>query len=193
MIQFLLEQNGRYTLAEQARMAIDGGCGWIVLSGSGLNDDDLRRECESLIPICRDGDAYLTIADRPEIARDLGLHGVYITQKSGLSPKEVRTALGGEPIIGAECGSSSAVRSLEALDIDYAVLLPELSLAQCREIILEARSAGALIPIVLAFPPDPEAAAELKAGGASGVLVGKAISESSDPVEATKAFLDALS
>lgn len=192
MLQFQLSPDPRYSLAELAQMAIEGGCGWIVLSAPDITDEALREECAELVPLCREAEVILTVEDRPETARELGLHGVYLSNKCGLSPAKVREELGAEAIIGVEVGSAASIRPLEALDIDYAVLSPTLSIDKCESIIRDARSAGATLPIVMALPPTAEAASEVISRGASGILAGKYISEASDPVEATRRLIEAI-
>lgn len=192
MLQFQLRPNPRYSLAELAQMAIEGGCGWIVLSAPGVTDEALREEFAELVPLCREAEVILTVEDRPEAAREHGLHGVYLSSTSGISPAKVREELGAEAIIGVEAGSASTIRPLEAMDIDYAVLSPTLSIDKCEEIIRDVRSAGATLPIVAAFPPTAEIAAELISRGASGILAGKYISGADDPVEATRRLTAAI-
>lgn len=191
MLQYLLSPNSRYTLAELAQMAIEGGCGWIVLSCPDMTDEALREEGAELATLCREAEVILTVEDRPEVARDLGLHGVYLSSNCGIAPAKVREELGAEAIIGVEVGSSTSIRPLEAMDIDYAVLAPTLTIEKCEEIIAEVRAAGAILPIVMALPPSVEVAAEMIGRGASGILVGKAISDAEDPVEATRSFIEA--
>ena len=126
MLQYLLTPSEEYSRAELAQMAIEGGCKWIVLPTDGLDDAAVREECSEIVPLCREAEVILTLTDRPELARELGLHGVYLTGGCGITPAKVREELGAEAIIGVEVSSAASIKPLEAMDIDYAVLNAEL-------------------------------------------------------------------
>lgn len=193
MLQFELSPRSRYSLADQARLAVEGGCGWIVIPAGDSTDEALIEEARPIADICRGSEVILTIADRPEVTRELGIHGVYLTAASGLSPFKVRQDLGAEAIIGVEAAAADSIRALEKMDIDYAVLAPTLSIEACEEIIAAVRGAGGLIPIVMAYPPDMAAASEMMAHGASGVLVSAPIADADSPAEATREYIKCLS
>ena len=189
MLQYLLTPSEEYSRAELAQMAIEGGCKWIVLPTEGLDDAAVREECAEIVTLCREAEVILTLTDRPELAREIGLHGVYLTGGCGLAPSKVREELGAEAIIGVEVSSAASVKPLEAMDIDYAVLNGELSADKCIEIIVDSRDAGAIIPIVMQGALTPAQGAEMRAMGATGLLVGKGISNAADPVQAVREFL----
>ncbi|MDE6277682.1 MAG: thiamine phosphate synthase [Muribaculaceae bacterium] len=187
----MLTPSDRYSLAELAQMAIEGDCGWLVLPTSGMTDDMVREECAELVPLCKEAEVILTLTDRPELARDLGLHGVYLTSESGHAPAAVREELGPEAIIGVEISTAGTVKTLEAMDIDYAVLSGELPQDKCVELIVDAREGGAILPLVMQGAMTPAEGAEMRGLGATGLLVGRGISDAEDPVEAVREFLKA--
>lgn len=88
MLQYILTESSRYSVAELAQMAIEGGCGWIDLHLPSLSDTELRELlAPDIIGMCREAGVFLTIDDREAVARELGLHGVRYTLQG--APAEV--------------------------------------------------------------------------------------------------------
>lgn len=178
MLQVLLEINDRYSLSEMAQMAIEAGCGWIVI-GEGISDEEKREHYPGIVELCRESGVMLTVTADIDAAKEYGLHGVFLPLGSA-SPLKVREELGAEAIIGAEAGQASVVLELERADIDYVSVKPDEKAAS---IIAEVRGAGSNFPIVAyAASASLEEAARLKAIGYSGVCCGKELFEASDPI-----------
>lgn len=179
MLQVLLEINDRYSLSEMAQMAIEAGCGWIVL-GPDMPEAEKREHYPAIVEMCRESGTMLTVTADIEAAKEYGLHGVFLPLGS-VSPLKVREELGAEAIIGAEVGESSVALELERADIDYVSLKSDGKAAAA---IAEIRAAGSDFPVV-AYAGDAslEAAAALKEAGFSGICCGKALFEATDPIE----------
>ena len=43
MLQFITNPSDRWSIAEEVRMAIEGGCRWIQLRMKDASDEDVRR------------------------------------------------------------------------------------------------------------------------------------------------------
>lgn len=191
MLQILIKPNEKYSLAEMAQMAVEGGAGWIVVDGVDENDTTLRDTMPEVVDMCREAGVFLTITDRPALARDLGLHGVFLTDKS-LSPVSLREELGAEAVIGTLVSSPDAAASLERADIDYVALARDQS--DAKEFIASLRAAGAQIPVVAYRPGEaltPDTVTTLLETGYSGICGGDTIFESGDPVAAIEQLLNA--
>lgn len=171
MVQFYLRENEKYSPSELAELAIDGGCGWIVLPHPLVTDPNSREEVRLIVELCREKETILTFEDAPELAEEFGVHGVYLSAKFEGTAVGVREKLGAEAFIGAVAGSEQAVALYERNDIDYAVLdRPD---SEAAIIINDARKEGLILPIVMCFPNSIERIREMLALGANGVMVDK--------------------
>ncbi len=191
MLQILIKPNEKYSLAEMAQMAVEGGAGWIVVDGVDENDTTLRDTMPEVVDMCREAGVFLTITDRPDLARDLGLHGVFLTDKS-LSPVSLREELGAEAVIGTLVSTPDAAASLERADIDYVALGRDQS--DAKEFIASLRATGAQFRVV-PYPPGgaltPDTVTALLETGYSGICGGDTIFESGDPVATIEQLLNA--
>lgn len=199
MLQYILKESNRFTVAELAQMAVEGGCGWISLHLPRLTEVEIREAVAGdVVELCREGGVFLTIDDRPEIARDLGLHGVRLSRgffvtNPGMSPMGVREDLGPEAVIGVETDDSTMLPALVAADIDFITLPPKTS-PQKRQAMIDA-SKGLPAPIAVVAEGDfsPEEAKEIISAGCSGVAVGSAITDAPDPLAEMLRYIEALS
>lgn len=188
MLQVLIEINDRYSLSEMAQMAVEAGCGWIVL-GADMPEAEKREHYPAVVELCRESGIMLTVTADVEAAKEYGLHGVFLPLGAA-SPVKVREELGAEAVIGAETNMSSVAVELERADIDYVAVSPD---EKASSVISEIRGAESQIPVV-AYCNSAETAdiQKLMEAGFSGVCCGKALFEASDPVAAISAVLDSL-
>lgn len=191
MLQFIAGTGSRYTLAEEMQMAIEGGCAWVQLHPGDLTDAELREASADFIPLCRENATILTIEDRPELAKELGIHGVHLTD-NGCDAGAVREQLGPEAIIGVQVHSPQAVLTLRAKDIDYVTVDPGLTHDETASLIRTVRDAGCDMPIVVTGDITPGDIPAVRETGASGIAVGAPISDAADPVAETQKYLAAL-
>lgn len=192
MLQFIVNVNDRYSIAETAQMAIEAGCKWIVIAREGLDADTLRESASELVPLCKESGVILTLENNPDIARDLGLHGVMLTDETVAAPA-LRTELGAEAIIGAVARSAEAMAMFERSDIDYAILPPDLDPDAIAAIIAQARKAGCMLPAVALgmFTPDNIATLPRRAG-VNGIATSGDATSRKDPVAYIGSLLEAL-
>lgn len=174
-------------------MAIEGGCTWIQLRmPDGYATDYLREVGDDLVAMCREASAFLIFEDMPEEARDMGVHGVHLTIGGVARAAEVRELLGPEAVVGVELATLTEIDAARAADIDYVSLPSSMSIERAAELIASVRAAGNEMPIVACGDINVYDIPVIKAAGFSGVAVGRAISEASDPVSATEEFITAL-
>lgn len=192
MLQFIATINDKYSVAELAQMAIEGGCHWVELYLPGASDDFVRATALELKSLCLETGTFLTIVDRPEVAREAGLHGVQLRGGMAAQAAALREELGAEAIIGIEAASAADILKVQNLDIDYATLPAGMSVAEVEKTVAAVRAAEAQLPIVARGEFTPDEAIEAIVAGASGVAVGEAISGADDPVEATRLLIEAL-
>ena len=192
MLQFIATINDKYSVAELAQMAIEGGCHWVELDLPGAADDFVRSTALELKNLCLETGTFLTIVDRPEVAREAGLHGVQLRGPMVSQAAALREELGAEAIIGIEAHSAADILKVQNLDIDYATLPAGISMERIGSIVSDVRAAEGVLPIVARGEFTPDEAIEAIVAGASGVAVSEAISGADDPVEATQLLIEAL-
>lgn len=198
MLQYILTESEKYSIAELAQMAIEGGCRWINLRLPGLDDARVRQEiAPEVIDMCREAGIFLTIDDHPELARELGLHGVRMTggnvpAEAPLSPGALRDELGPEAVIGIETADPSAAPSMAAADIDFISTPTGFDAAERKAFIEKIREMDIAMPIVAQGNITPENARAILSEGFQGIAVGRFITESTDPVKAVSELLQSL-
>lgn len=198
MLQYILTESPRYSVAEQCQMAIEGGCSWIDLRLPDMTDDEVRAAIDpEAIEMCRQAGIFLTVDDRPELARELGLHGVRFTATGpaaqAASPAQLRDELGPEAVIGFVCADPSAAPAMAAADIDYICTPASFDSERRREFIAAVRALDVAIPIVAQGDITADNAADYLAEGFNGLAVGRYITDAPDPVEAVAAIIAAIS
>lgn len=88
------------------KRALDGGdIGAVQLRMKGVSDDDIRRACETLLPIASHYDVTFLMNDRPDLAIEMMCDGVHIGQDDA-SYDEARQLVGPECIVGVTCHNS---------------------------------------------------------------------------------------
>ena len=93
---------------EDLKRAIAGGAdivGAFQLRLKDVQDDDVRRAAEVLMPICAEYDIPFLVNDRPDLAAASGADGVHIGQ-SDASYDDARAILGDQKTIGVTCHDS---------------------------------------------------------------------------------------
>lgn len=192
MLQFIATTNDRYSVAELAQMAIEGGCHWIELDLPGASDEYVRATAAELKTLCLETGTFLTIVDRPDVAREAGLHGVQLRGAMASKAAALREELGAEAVIGIEATRPQDVLNAQNLDIDYATLPAGLSAEEIHTIVSAIRRADVQLPVVARGEFTPDEAIEAIVAGASGIAVASAISGAEDPVEATRLLIEAV-
>lgn len=192
MLQFIAQQNDRYTLPELVQMAIEGGCKWVVLRVPELADEQVRELARELVPLCRETATILTIEDRMDLAKELSLHGVFLTPAAAISAIEAREVCGPEAIIGAQVGMASAAMSLAGADIDYVAFPESMPLERVGENIEALRNAHCELPVVAQGEFDAERIALARVLGVNGLAISHEIADAADPVARTAEIISLL-
>ena len=108
------------SLATLVGQAIDGGAQMIQYREKGDDPDKRLREARSLLELCRTSIVPLIINDDLDLAAQIGADGVHLGQDDA-DPREARTRLGPEAIIGVSC-YDRLERAVDAQEVgaDYA-------------------------------------------------------------------------
>lgn len=200
MLQYITHYSDRFSIPEQVRMVIEGGCRWVQLRMKDASDEEVAKMAREITPICQETGTILIIDDRVEVVMETRVHGVHLG-KNDMDPAQAREYLGPHAIIGCTANTAADILALAPLDIDYIGLgplrhtetkrnlAPVIGLEGYGPIISEVRAKGAEQPIVAIGSVEAGDVAPLLAQGVNGVAVSGAILRASDPVAATESFL----
>lgn len=194
MVQYILTKSERYSVAELAQMAIEGGCQWITVALPELNDEELKTELmPEVIEMCKESGVILTLEDRPELAAELSVHGVRLSiryqTEHRISAPELREKIGPEAIIGLEVVDPMVIPTLVKADIDFA-FLPQHFTENERTTFIAAVKED--FPIVAQGNITANNAKEILSQGFKGLAVGEAITAAPNPVTATAALINSI-
>lgn len=193
MLQFITHESDRYSIVEEAQMAIEGGCRWIQLRMKDATDEEVRNVALEIIPMCRESDTFLIIDDRVNLVNDLKVSGVHLG-KDDMDPLEARELLGPHAIIGITANTADDLLKYKGKDIDYAGvgpfrftttkknLAPQLGLDGYREIVSQLKASGMTLPIVAIGGITIDDIDPLLQTGVNGIAMSGAIINADDPV-----------
>lgn len=177
MMQIILNSNDNYSMAEMAQIAIEAGCGWLILPDMAI--EKLREEIGDIVEMCRENGTILTIRNNVAAAREFGIHGLMLDL--GQNPVAVREELGAEAIIGAVIADASSATALAAADIDYFILKPEQA-----AIAAAAKEAGVenhFVALCKGDEIDNSTLKTLRSEGFSGICADSSLFNCDDPAE----------
>lgn len=203
MLQFITDKSDKYSIAEEAQMAIEGGCRWIQLRMKDASDSEVREVAAELIPLCRENDTFLIIDDRVELVAELKVSGVHLG-KNDMDPLEARELLGPHAIIGVTANTAEDIIKYKGKDLDYfgvgpfrftstkSNLAPTLGIDGYRNIVEAVREAGVEFPLVAIGGITKEDIPALMDTGINGIAVSHAIIDAADPVQYTADMINML-
>ncbi len=195
-LQFITHSNDRYTYADGARMALEGGCKWIKLRMKDATDDEVRQVAGIVQPLCREHEAVFLLDDRVGLAKELKADGVHLG-RNDMPVDEARRILGEEFIIGGTANTFEDIERLWRLGADYIGcgpfrftstkknLSPVLGLDGYRSIIGSMRAAGIELPVVAIGGITVDDIPAVMATGVDGIALSGAILNAGDPVRET--------
>lgn len=198
MLQFITKISDRYSVAEEARMAVEGGCRWIQLSAVSVehNEGVLRDVAHSLVALCSENEAFMIIENDVDLVDELKVHGVFLRDSSRETVAEARERLGAHAVVGALCRSFEDVAALKGLDVDYvAVPVPDETISPASfysgiSVLMRNNAIDFHLVAMGDFPVGEMK--NLLDAGCAGVAVSGAIADAEDPVAATRAILEVL-
>lgn len=203
MLQFITNASDRYSITEEVRMVIEGGCRWVQLRMKDASYDEMKATALDIIPICKEHDIILVIDDNVELVNELRVHGVHLG-KEDMDPRKAREILGPHAIIGVTANTADDIMSFRGVDVDYVGvgpfrptttkkrLAPVIGLDGYRNIVKTVRDAGCQLPLVAIGGITLEDVGEIMATGVQGIAVSGAIINAPDPVNYTESLITAL-
>ena len=186
--------------AERLASALDGGdVACVQLRLKDVDDDNIRRAAERLLPIAEAHNAAFLINDRPGLAAETGAAGVHIGQTDA-AYADARAAVGADATVGMTCHDSRhfAMQAAEqgADYVAFGAFFPTTTKAAkfYPEIeILEAWTMMTTVPCVAIGGITQKNCGELVKAGANFLAVVSAVWDyDQGPAAAVKAFNGAI-
>ena len=182
----------RFSHAELARLAVDGGADTIQFRDKGSSIRHALRQAGATAAVCRERQVPLVIDDRLDLMLAVDAQGVHLGQ-SDLPVDVARAVLGSRPIIGATATTTDQARRAESEGADYIGFGPvyptgskpnPASVKGLNGLHEVCRSVG--IPVIAIAGITADRIGPVLEAGAYGVAVMTAVSKAADPVSATR-------
>lgn len=194
MLQFITHHCEKYSIIEQVKLVLDGGCKWIQLRMPELSNDEAKTTIDEIIPICKEYDAILVVENYVELIKELEVTGVHINKKD--TPiADIRNSLEGGPIIGVTVNTASEIFALKGIDVDYVSVSSskvEYDLAHYETIVKDVRNVGIELPIVAIGEFSIDNIEAIVATGINGIALSESIVNAENPAEYVKTILSKL-
>ncbi len=197
MLQFITHPSEKYSIIDEVKMALEGGCRWIQLYMKDSPDEEVKKVVEEIIPLCQDAEAILVIDNRVNLTLETKVHGVFLG-KAMMPTLEARETLGAGAIIGVTANTAEDIIAYKKVDVDYVCLgqfkgsTENLSLDDYKNIVTEVRNAGIELPIVAVGEITLDDIDDIISTGVNGIAMSEAITNAENPVEYTKQILAIL-
>ncbi len=175
-----------------------GGCGLLQYRNKSADYPRRRRESEMLRDLCNRYNAKLIINDDPDLAADIGAHGVHLGQGDAQAAA-ARAQLGASAIIGVTCHADLALAvAAQNAGASYVAFgrffpsstKPEASAAPL-DILVRARQQLTL-PIVAIGGITPANGAQVMAAGAHSLAVCGSLFDCADVETRARDFIHCI-
>jgi len=183
---------------ERLRAALRGGVQVVQLRAKEASDSEIVAAGRRMLATCVAHDALLIVNDRPDLAVQIGAHGVHVGQQD-IPVAEARRIVGPERLVGLSTHSPAQVDAASADPrVDYIGVgpvhetptkpgRPAVGLELVRHAAVSAR-----VPFFAIGGIDQANVAAVAAAGARRVAVVRALTEAADPGLAARRLLAAL-
>jgi len=190
-------QTGGRDLFAVVGRALRAGVRAVQLREKDLTTRDLYALAGKFLAMTREAGAALLINDRVDVVMALSADGVHLTRRS-LPPREARSLLGSEKLIGISCHCLEEIREAEDSGVNFVVLGPIFQTPSkapfgpplTTSVLRQARATTSL-PILAIGGINSMRIPEVMAAGADGVSVISAVMAAPDPGAAAGELLAA--
>lgn len=193
MLQYITDNTAKRSVEDQIKEVLSAGGNWITIDPAGMSDDDVKALVEKVMPTCLEKQAFLILKDKVELAKEINMGGVQLSQGSEF-PTHARVALGAAAVVGVEVSAKDQIAALQGLDVDYVVMTPykngenALGLDGIKELCQYMEDKQMELPRVAAGGITYEDIAPLMDAGCNAVAMSEAIANAADiTVETEKA------
>jgi len=190
-------RQARLPVIDVVAAALAAGCRWVSVREKDLSQDEQISLLRTLLPIARRYDACLTLHGDAALAQACGADGVHLS--AGGDAAASRAMLGPDKLIGVSLHTVTEAEAIDPAVIDYAIAGPafetpskpgygpEIGRKGLAEIARAAR-----VPVVAIGGLNATRAAEVLAGGPTGIAVMGGVMRSSDPGREVRGLLSVL-
>ncbi len=195
MLQYITDRSAIRSVEDQIKEVLAAGCTWITIDPEGMTDDEVKALVEKIMPACLEKEAFLILKDRVQLAKDINVGGVVLSQGSEF-PSHARMALGAAAVIGVEVATADQISALQGLDVDYVVMTPYrskegydskgLGIDTIKSLCSFMEEKGMELPRVAAGGVTYDDITPLMEAGCNGVAMSEAIADSSDIAAVTE-------
>lgn len=185
------------TLASVTEQLIRAGVTCVQLREKNVSDEELIRQAEELLPICRRYDVPLIINDRPDIAKRVGADGVHVGL-SDMGIEKAREYLGRDFIIGGSAHNVEEALRAQRAGADYlgcgAVFgsSTKTNVTTLAHSELRAITQAVDIPVCAIGGISPDNINQLAGTGIDGVAVVSALYAAENKTEAAQELLEKI-
>lgn len=183
-------RRARGDLEDFLRAVTGASADLVQLRDKEADDDQLLAAAAVFRRVCDDAGALFVLNDRPDLAVEAGADGVHVGQQDA-QPDAARRVVGPDLLIGRSTHTAEQVDAAAEQDVDYIAVgpvhatptkpgRPAAGLAPVRH-----AAAHAAQPWFAIGGISPATVDEVLAAGARRVVVVRAITEASDPAQAT--------
>jgi thiamine-phosphate pyrophosphorylase len=188
----------KYSHAEIAKMAIDGGADTIQFRSKTGSGKSLYSEAEKVAHICKDSGITFIINDRIDIAQAVEADGVHLGQTDIPIPV-ARKIMGNDALIGGSAVDLEEVRAVIESKADYVGFGPAFTTGSKEDAgtprgleYLKEIVENSSIPIIAIGGINSGNVSELMKTGIHGIAVISAVCCAVDPTAATRDLVTAL-
>lgn len=186
MLQYITDSNSHRSVEDQIKEVLASGGNWITIDPAGMTDDRIKALVEKIMPLCLEKEAFLLIKDKVDLAKEMNIGGVVLSQGSGEFPSHARMALGAAAVVGVEVATTDQIAALQGLDVDYVVMTPykcdgnALGIDGIKKLCSYMEEKEMELPRVAAGGVAYEDIAPLMEAGCNGVAMSESIADASD-------------
>ncbi len=200
MLQYITDASAQRSVEDQIKEVLASGCGWITIDPAGMTDDEIKSVVEKVMPECIEKQAFLIMKDKVQLAKDLNVGGVVLSQGSEF-PSHARMTLGAAAVIGVEVATTDQIAALQGLDVDYVVMKPykadssdakALGIDGVKELCSYMEGKELELPRVAAGGVAYDDIAPLMDAGCNGVAMSESLADSFDIEGDTKKAIELL-
>lgn len=202
-LQFITHYTERYTYADSARMALEGGCRWIQLRMKHASEDEWMQVGLEVGRLCRQYGATFVLDDHVELVKPLSADGVHLG-KQDMPIDEARRLLGSGYLIGGTANTFDDIRMHAGRGADYIgcgpfrftttkeKLSPVIGLDGYRSIMEDMKRHHISLPVIAIGGITKADIRELTHTGVTGIALSGSVLHASDPVAEMRNIISEL-